>query len=284
MRCDALVILLFLFAYPISLRAADSSATVENPQGTSPDCSAKFDAAGRRQTLNQTGYESRRWDLVSRAFVDFAEDPACPRQVFLDVGAAYGRAVIAAAEKGAMVFANDLDDRHLAEMRRELPAAVRNRIVSYVGSFPEEFSVFHLRFGAIRLSRVLHFFDGPRVGEALRRSFELLLPGGKIFIVTATPRVALFQSFLPTFEANKKMGVAWPGLIHDIATIDPELLDRYPRTLHLFDPDTMTAEVKRAGFEVESAQWLTNPDMPPEQVFDGKELMGLIARRPLEKK
>lgn len=115
-------------------------------------------------------------------------------------------------EEGARVVANDLDERHLQILWEKADAAARRRLRLLPGRFPEavhaalsgdaggedkEAVSFPMPtlggVGAVLVCRVLHFFDGDGVRDAIQRIAQWLAPGGKAFLVAETPYLKNMQ-------------------------------------------------------------------------------------------
>jgi hypothetical protein len=229
------------------------------------------------RTLNNMGYMTSTLDVYSNAFVDFAAKGPGPA---LDIGAAYGVATLPALESGAKVIANDIDPQHLEILAERASEASRGRLKLMPGSFPEELSIEPNSLGSILICRVMHFFSGPALEKAALKMFEWLAQGGKVFIVAETPYLKNFQSFIPTYEARKAAGDPWPGFIEDVMAIAPERGASLPPKMHFLDPEVLTRVFTKAGFVVEKAATFARPEFPEDIQLDGRESVGLIARKP----
>lgn len=228
------------------------------------------------RTLNNMGYMTSTLDPISAAFVAFA--PVAPGMV-LDVGAAYGVATLAALAAGARVVANDLDERHLHILATRTPASARERLTLCPGAFPETLDFPPAQLGGVLLARVLHFFPGERIRKGLQRLHTWLAPGGKVFVVAETPYLGNFRDFIPTYEARRQAGDPWPGFIADVMAVAPERGRFLPPQVHWLDPTVLTREFCAAGFLVEQADFLARPDFPADLQLDGRESVGIIARK-----
>ncbi len=237
------------------------------------------DPSGRIRTLNKMGYMTSTLDPYSAEFARFAPSGPGPA---LDIGAAYGIATIAALSHGALVIANDIDPRHLEILRERLPKEARPRLSLKPGAFPDELHLPEGSVGSILISRVLHFFDGPCIEHSAQRAFRWLAPGGKIFIVAETPYLGTFREFIPIYEERKKAGIPWPGLVDNISRfIPPDHAKALPKMMNLLDEDVLVRVFKKTGFAIERSGTMARPDFPTNVQFDGRESVGLIARKEL---
>src|SRR5690606_10965607 len=129
------------------------------------------------------------------------------------------------------------------------------------------------------ICRVLHFFDGPKIEEAIRWCFEKMQPGGRLVLVNETPYLKNFQSFIPIYEKRRMAGEKFPGYIDDVATIAPERAPFLPPTMHLLDEDVLSRVCKENGFEIERTAIIPRPNFPIDIQLDGRESVGVIARK-----
>jgi len=227
------------------------------------------------RTLNNMGYMTSSLDPCSEAFVQFA--PVGPGPA-LDIGAAYGVATLAALARGARVIANDLDARHLDILASRTQAEHRTRLALMPGAFPDELSVTE-PCGSILIARVLHFFNPQQLRTSFATAASWLAPGGKLFIITETPYLKNFATFTPVYEQRRAAGEEWPGLISDVAAFAPERAKFLPPLMHFLDPDVLRREATRAGLIVESCEFINRTDFPEDIRLDGRESVGLVARR-----
>ena len=228
------------------------------------------------RTLNNMGYMTSALDLYSQAFVDFAPESPGP---YLDVGAAYGIASLAALRNGATVVANDIDARHLEILRDRTPETMRSRLTLLPGDFPDEIDFASDSLGAILICRVMHFFDGPTIERAVAKVMRWLAPGGKVFAVGETPFIGTAKSFFPTYQARVKAGAPWPGIVENVAAHDPKRAGNLPSRMHLLDEPTLRRVFSDAGFTIEKLATFARPEFPPDIQLDGRESIGLIARK-----
>lgn len=155
------------------------------------------------------------------------------------------------------------------------------------------------QMSTILACRILHFLD-PRteLRPGLRQLHSLLRPGGKLFIVTETPfignlsekarekykKFSVQNSKTPRInDIDKNSESEWPGLITDFDEQDNNRGPNLPKLLHLFDGVVMERELVRAGFIVENLRYLDRRgDFPEFLHLDGRESLGVIARKPFE--
>lgn len=197
----------------------------------------------------------------------------------LDIGAAFGIATISALEAGASVIANDLDRAHLTILQSLVTPEQRERLTLLPGSFPYELHLPDSSIGAALMARVAHFFDPPTLQAAAQILFRWLVPGGPLFLTAETPYLGNWSSFHSVYERRKAEGEPWPGFIDDVPQYCSNRAANLPLTMHLLDPEVLTRTFEQAGFLVEEAYTFARPEFPPDLQFDGRESVGLIARK-----
>jgi hypothetical protein len=228
------------------------------------------------KTLNNMGYMTSGLDAYSQAFVEFA--PSAPGPV-LDIGAAYGVASLAALSNGAHVIANDIDERHLEILRARARPQLQSRLTLIPGSFPDGIDFTPGSVGAVLICRVMHFFDGAMIERAAAKAMRWLAPGGKVFAVGETPYIGTAKGFFPTYQARVKAGDPWPGIVENVSAHDPKRAGNLPSRMHLLDEATLKRVFTGAGFVIEKLGTFARPEFPPDIQLDGRESVGLIARK-----
>jgi hypothetical protein len=228
-------------------------------------------------TLNNMGYMTSSLDRFSQDFADFSVRAPGPA---LDIGAAYGIATVAALARGARVIANDIDGRHLEILSRGVPTELRHNLSLKTGDFPDALDFTPGSLGAVLVCRVMHFFDGPTIERSAEKLFGWLTPGGKVFVIAETPYLRNFSSFIPTYEARKQAGDPWPGFVDDVKKIAPERGKSLPPKMHFLDPEVLARAFSKVGFVIEKASTFARPEFPEDIQLDGRESVGLVARKP----
>ena len=231
------------------------------------------DLPGAIPTLNGTGFMLEALDEYALSFIDAA---AKAHGEALDIGCAYGVATLAALERGARVCASDLEAAHLALLEQRVPPAQRTRLRTRVGALPDiEFPA--ASFDAILASRVLHFLDGDALPRAVAAFARWLRPGGRVFLVADTPYMPSWSEIVPQYEAGKRAGERWPGLITDFRRYTAKRADGLgPAFLNTLDPDLLARECEAAGLRVERAGWFGMQRLGAAS--SGREHAGCVAR------
>lgn len=226
-------------------------------------------------TLNRTGYMTTRLDPYSQEFVNYASKSISP---VLDIGAAYGVATLAALENGAAVYCNDIEIKHLKIVEELAKQKGFKRLKLVPGSFPRELNFCENKFEAILIARVLHFFDPETLDLSLKLTYKWLKPNGKLFIVADTPYLRNIAKFIPIYERRLKSDEKWPGIMSN----PKEYVDNpnFPNFIHWLDIDILKRELLKHGFIIEKIGYINRLDYPPDRRLDGRESVGVIARKP----
>jgi SAM-dependent methyltransferase/GNAT superfamily N-acetyltransferase len=250
-----------------------------NKTGIIVHCDLTATWSGIRPTTNCMGWSGDAVNEVSQEFIRYAGE--CGQPV-LDIGAAYGVATIPALEAGATVIANDLSLEHLAELhRRTLPELIP-RLTTLPGRFPGDLDFPADSLAAVHASQVLHFLNPEEVMAGLSLAFRWLRPGGRLFVLAATPHQATHAQYAPEFAKRKARGDPWPGVIENLRAWNTHWsAELNPPWLHVFDYEVLCAAVSRAGFVVEWARMFSRTGLPDFCRLDGRENLGLIARKPM---
>lgn len=222
-------------------------------------------------TLNAMGGMSPTLDPYSQAFVEFAATAEGP---VLDVGACYGVATLAAAARGASVWANDIEGRHLKILAEAILEGSDIRLLE--GRFPDEIPWSEGPLSAVLLARILPYFDGETIDRSLRLVHQNLQAGGKVFGVSITPFLKKLVPFQPIYEARKAAGERWPGMV-TVSDWDPEGAKDLTPKLHTLDKDIVGRALREAGFEVEVLEYFSRQDYTGGMARDGREALGFIA-------
>jgi SAM-dependent methyltransferase len=238
----------------------------------------EFAERGVIATLNQRGHTGTRPNEYSLRFIESL--PGCPGPV-IDIGAAFGVCTFPALATGATVIACDIEPRHLAALVENCPPADRPRLVPLLVDFPNGPPLADGSVAMIHAANLLNYLAGPDLVRGAELMFRLLRPGGQVFTVSGTPYAKNVQEFIPIYEENKRKGVEWPGEARGLHTLcsHPTIKD-LPDFLHLLDDQVLTRVFEQAGFEVTEARMYERAGLPGYLRWDGRENLGLIARKP----
>lgn len=228
---------------------------------------------GRYPTLNKMGWAINSIDPYTQEFINFAAKINKPA---LEIGAAYGFATQAALKQNVTVIANDLEPQHLNILYDTTPLELRSKLTLAPGRFPNELNFADGSIGAILASRVFHFFDEHELQVAADTLYRWLMEGGKAYIIAESTYLRPWQKFIPVYEARKKSGALWPGLVTEPGKYNAKSAANLPKCIHFMDPETLTRVFEKAGFTVEKVGFFSRTDFPPEVQLDGREGVGII--------
>lgn len=224
-------------------------------------------------TLNQMGYMTTFLDPYSEQFIEYSS--VCKNPV-LEIGSAYGIATLKALSVGATIVSNDLDARHLQILKRKCPASMQNRLTLIAGKFPHV-TLPDNYFDAILTVRVLHFLDGRTLRKFLAKCYKLLTTNGKLFVVADTPYLKDWRDFTQIFEKRIRKNSKWPGIVSNTRLFKSKRIAQLPKLMHWMDQSVLHRELKLAGFNIESIEYLNRTDYPTDSRLDGRESIGAIA-------
>lgn len=205
-------------------------------------------------TMNNTGWMTESLDEISLAFTDYAGGIDAES---LDIGCAYGIATLMALDKGAHMFACDIESRHLDILAQRVPDDAAGRYRSKSGALPGvDFD--KGSFGAVLAARVLHFLIGEDVERTVAKMHDWLQPDGRLFLVADSPYTGPWKTAAGDYERRKAAGDPWPGFIADYAQYLPDTAEpaERPAFINPMDPDILRRVCVDAGFEVLEARFL----------------------------
>jgi SAM-dependent methyltransferase len=213
--------------------------------------------------------------------------PSCPNskpygsfRPPLDIGCAFGVAVLEALERGATVIANDISDDHLRYIKRAAPQRVRSRLTTVLGYFPRDLEFREASLASVHASNLFNFLTGQEIEEGAAKIAHWLVPGGKIFIIAGTPYADNIKGFISTYEARRRSGVRWPGECEKLSDYsdDPTILE-LPEFLHLLDDVVLRRTFEEAGLHVDESFIFHRRHTPRYISYDGRENVCIVATK-----
>jgi SAM-dependent methyltransferase len=228
-------------------------------------------------TNNAYGWTSTVPNQITLALVNWIESLPRNSSVVLDIGAGFGVGTLPILETGASVIALDLEETHLAAIRREAKRrGVDDRLTTVVGAFPG--SLHFEELDAIHCSNVLHFLSGAEIELGVEKMRTWLKPEGMVFIQVGTIYAGHIKKLLPVFQQRRSEGVIWAGetkCARDF--VSSEFHDAIPTFMNFLDEMSVVQVFKAAGFKIDQAWYYTRHGLPAELRSDGREHFGLIA-------
>jgi len=232
-------------------------------------------------TMNDRGFMFEVLDDYAEAFIHQA---GTTDDEVLELGCAYGVAVLGALQAGGRITASDMDQRHLdvlLERVNEQDPALGKRLTLLQGELPD-INLPEEHYAAILCSRVLHFLPGDDIDRSVSNMYRWLKPGGRVYLVADTP-FGIWRNFIPTWEQNQAAGKRWPGHMErpvNYLPYEPSSEDIGPPLMNLLDPELLTRCCEEAGFRVEKASFIDREDFGGDGRMDGRENCGVMAIKP----
>lgn len=238
--------------------------------------------SGLVQTLNYGGgFMLTHLDPISAKFINFAKTTTHP---ILEIGSAFGVATIAALKhSSSIVIANDIGVENLLILRNNTDEKYRKRLYLNANRFPQQLDLDANSLEGILICRVFHFLRSEEIEEGLAKLYQWLIPGGKLFIVTATPFQGNLKEFIPVYEERWANNNPWPGYVENYGLTVPGLSHNLTPFLHVMDERPLKKALEFAGFEIQEIEYIDRRKTIPTVGLDGKEGIGLIATKPVNK-
>ncbi len=228
---------------------------------------------GRVATKNCMGFMFTELAGSTPYFIEYSR--GCSDTI-LDIGCAYGVATLPVlAQSKAQVIACDPEKQHLDVLRSLVADKYSSRISYLEAAFPYGVNLPAESVDAINISYVLHFLKGEDFEAAIAKCYQMLRPGGKLFINNLSVHFCLFKDLIGDYDAKLAQGKPWPGLVHNIR--DHQLSDedsaRVPEFLNLISLAFQNQLLTRHGFAIETSFYY---DIKKPNTF-GSEDKGCIA-------
>ncbi len=233
---------------------------------------------GMIKTKNKMGIMTVENSPPSKAFIDAAKTA---KQPLLDIGCAYGAVVIPAILNGAKVIGCDLDKEHLRILKDSLPEKYHDFLQTTSNPFPQQLDFAKESLSGIHISMVLHFMKGTDILLGLKKCYEWLEPGGKIYIVNMTPYLGLFnwQELSQFYQKRVNNNEPWPGEINCSNFAKDGWGDQLPEFAHFFDLDSLRAVTEQSGFCIDDLYYFCFENIPDDYKTNGKEYVGMVASK-----
>ena len=228
---------------------------------------------GLIQTMNGMGIMTTELSPVANQFVNDAKSFTSG---YLDIGAAYGVASHKVLENGVKLIACDISNDHLDILQQSAPSEYKHNLTIDNKAFPYETDYPSNSLGGILISLVLHFLDGEAIENGLRKCYEWLQPGGRVYIAVMTPNLSFYKKCWPIYRKRSDEGMKWPGVFSTQDFVSDIYLKHLPEMVHLFDRDVLTRLITEAGFELLYNEFFCYKNFPEQHKNNGKEFLGAI--------
>jgi hypothetical protein len=129
------------------------------------------------------------------------------------------------------------------------------------------------------MAMVLHFLQPNEAISAFSKMYDLLVPGGHLFLTASSPYQGVLKNFVAIYEQRKYEGDLFPGLIEDIGIYVPHRSSDLPKRSIVYGPDELETLCQRAGFHVKSSGFFTRQHIPQDIAWEGREYSYIIAEK-----
>ena len=218
----------------------------------------------KKTTLNKFGYIAEQFDTFTQDFIDHAEKEKGP---VLEVGCAFGNVILKLIEKGVHTFANDITQKHLDILIQNTPQDKKHLLTTLHGRFPDQVDFPEQTFSSILMGRVLHFLREEDIREGLKKAYQWIKPGGRIYIVGDTVHSPALEKYKNIFEMKKSIGDPWPGLVENTPFYIPDHFNNIPSWVNFWDAEIGKRELEIAGFKVEKSEMFTRHIHKEEMLY-----------------
>lgn len=236
------------------------------------------------KTLNGYGFDSVNSAALKNVWIlplILSFSRTCQKPI-LDIGGGFGRlASFILNQSCPVIILNDLDPRHLMYARGLISVESREKLHLNVSKFPNEMNFQPGSLSAVILYKVLHYLNPKEIEEGLKKIFDWLEPGGKVFIDVVTPQHSRFQKqALAVYNKRWKEGDLWPGYQFNTYDLIGELALDITETIHLMDSRPLLRVLKELDFVIEQAAFSEFDKIENEDCkSNGQEGFGVIARK-----
>jgi len=171
---------------------------------------------GRVQTLNKKGAISPVLDQATLDFMDFGKN-----KKVLEIGGGYGFVMGKMLEKypNTIYHINDLDERHLFIAAHNISLLnISHKNLENIKFITGDIAKMDIKdkYDAILVARVLHYVSPEKLKQSTTQFFNLLKPGGRIYIIAITPYVKRYEKFIKEYEDRLARGIPYPGYVNSL--------------------------------------------------------------------
>lgn len=224
----------------------------------------------------------------------------------MDIGCAFGSNIEAAVQhlneqgKDVKIIAADFSDVHLHAVDKLGIEGVKTEYCK----LPTPISTLKSNsVSGILLSEVVHFLTGEEIEATLRWCYDILVPGGKVFVTALTPYCMnhpIAKHIRSLYKEGVDKGMKWPlgsgwdtkdmtlshgakyggDAMHDVFG-EKVPIDALPNYLHQFgDNEELQTAFREANFQVLMSKYSWREGYPEEFKLDQRESIQVIARKP----
>ncbi len=247
----------------------------------------RLDPAQHHKTKNRKGFMHPITEIGNR-FIFFSKNESPT----VDMGCAYGNTVIAALDAGAKnVIACDIEKEHLSILNDQLDESEKQNVIFKQGALPNDFDFTKESIAGIHASLVLPYLSENELDQSLHNFYQWLKPNGKLFILSYSIFIKelINQQFEDEYKRRCNAGWKWPGYLENAneysytdGVRNEHDASSFPLALHYFAVDILVSALTNLGFIIEFSDYLDGEknSAVEETWYDGREFIGVIARKP----
>lgn len=213
-----------------------------------------------------------------------------PDIVAADIGCAFGNLLFTLMAQGcrSKIIGVDIEQKHLDYINEKIINLKTKRTYNVelingdVSSNIGMFSKYSL--DKIHVSHVLEYMSPDKLEMALRNIYFWLKDGGELFISCYSIFIKeLSNNYAANeFKQRKSNNIKWIGYLEDMYKYNNLDYDaQFPISLHFFELDELRIFLENIGFTVIYASYMDGEmnNAHPETICDGREYIGIIARK-----
>jgi SAM-dependent methyltransferase len=203
------------------------------------------------KTKNMTGYMRNYLCRISERFStqEYNDDDR-----ILEIGFGIGAVLASLLREGAEnITAIDPDQEHIDAatvlLEKTFGGEMEGKLKFVCDELPLLSRLETNHFTSILSAQVLHFLKPDEFEIALKRIFDILMPGGTFFMTIGSPYIESYPGFAEEYE--KRRGISkFPGFLENPKKFNPNGIQHHPGRFLFFDPVVLAQRVSEVGFNI----------------------------------
>ena len=228
-------------------------------------------------TKNNTGSSWITLDEYQQLFI---QEIANTTIKVLEIGAGYGYLTSKLLEEGYEVTCSDIEKKHLDVVVNSVENIFKNKL-EIICSPAQNLIFSNNSFDAVACCLVIHFLKDKEIKKLLDNISNWLTKGGVACITCVTPYFGACKSFLPIYEANRTLGMEFPGNINRMNDFLSDSSDEAvaPLNLNVIDLPELNSIIQSYGFKIIKSGYIQNKYYPDDLKNNGKECVGVLFKK-----
>ena len=203
------------------------------------------------KTKNMTGYMRNYLCDISKQFIT---QKLSENDKIMEIGCGIGAVAESLINIGYKnITTVDADKRHLDAAKLLLQESLNKtsgcKLEFIRDELPYLRSLNNRCFSSILSAQVMHYLKPKEFEIALRRIYELLKVGGKLFLTVGSPYIQSYYGFAEEYE-KKRNKIRYPGFLTNPEKYNPKGIQHHPGYFLFFDPVVLKERVSEFGFKV----------------------------------